>query len=257
MMLRFKRVFAPLIAMILATSLLAGCSAKKDKDGAREAAENFMEAVKSGSKDGINQYSSDEVANGEFVGLFDAEGIKEALTTGLAQTNLSEETQSKLDLLCLEYETMMEEYQITDLSVGDDGTATAYITMKDSFPYDVLGSEDVHEKVAQALTQYDEENLEELKALSDEQGAEAADEKAQNDRLMIILDTYEDEISASEPVTYMLALTLLKNEETDSWYVSAVQSYDSSIAGTGAPAKQTDTSATEVSATGDSGADGN
>jgi hypothetical protein len=247
MMNRLKRILALGIAMVLATTYLSGCSAKKDKDGAREAAQGFMEAVKSGSKDGINLYSSDEVANGEFVGVFDSEAIKEALTAGLAGTNMSGETQDKLDELCEKFDTMVEEYQITDVAVADDGSATAYVTMKTGFPFDATGSEKVHEAVAQALAEYDEQHLEELKTLSDEQGEDAANEKAQNDRLMILLDIYEDEIASSEPVTYMLALTLLKNEETDSWYVSAVQSYDSSIAGTGVPAKQTDTSATEVS----------
>lgn len=247
MMNRLKRILALSIATVIVAASLSGCSAKKDKDGVTEAAQSFMEAVKSGSKDGINQYSSDEVANGEFVGVFDSEAIKEAVTAGLAGTNMTEETQDKLDEICSKFDTLVEEYQITDVTVADDGSATAYVTMKTGFPYDVTGSEKVHEAVAQAITEYDEQNLEELQTLSDEQGEEVANEKAQNDRLMILLDIYEDEIEASEPVTYMLALTLLKNEETDSWYVSAVQSYDSSIAGTGVPAKQTDTSATEVS----------
>ena len=68
-----------------------------------------------------------------------------------------------------------------------------------------------------------------------------------NAKLDILINIYEEEIRDAEPVTYMLALTLSKNEETGSWYVSAVQSYDSSIAGTGAPATDTDTTATEVS----------
>ena len=42
-------------------------------------------------------------------------------------------------------------------------------------------------------------------------------------------------------------LNLDKNDETGTWYVSSIQSYDSSIAGTGAPATDTDTSSTESS----------
>ncbi len=246
-MISIKRVTALCLAILMLAVSVVGCSAKKDKDGAREAAEGFMEALKSGSKDGINQYSSDEVAGGEFAGLYDADSIRETLAASLVDANASEEIQTRFDELCSEFETMLEEYQITDVTIGDDGTATAYITVRNSFPVDVIGRESTHEKVSKALEQYDTEHEEELQALTDTQGEDAADEQAYNDKLKIILDIYQEEIALSEPVTYMLALTLLKNEETDSWYVSAVQSYDSSIAGTGAPAKETDTSATEVS----------
>ena len=108
-------------------------------------------------------------------------------------------------------------------------------------------------KLAQYRTEHHAENdAEELLCRdsagnANEQGAEAAVEKACNDLILIALDIYEEEIRDAEPVTYMLALTLNKNEETGSWYVTAVQSYDSSIAGTGAPATDTDTTATEVS----------
>lgn len=246
-MIRIRKVTALCLAVLLLAVSATGCSVKKDREGAREAAEGFMEALKNGSKDGINQYSSDEVAGGEFVGLYDAENIRETLAASLVDANANEEIQTRFDELCSEFETMLEEYQITDVTIGDDGTATAYITVRNSFPVDVIGRESTHEKVAKALEQYDTEHEEELQTLSDTQGEDAADEQAYNDKLTIILDIYQEEIALSEPVTYMLALTLLKNEETDSWYVSTVQSYDSSIAGTGAPAKETDTSATEIS----------
>ena len=84
-------------------------------------------------------------------------------------------------------------------------------------------------------------------SITNDQGAEAAVEKACNDLIIIALDIYEEEIRDAESVTYMLALTLNKNEETGSWYVTSVQSYDSSIAGTGAPATDTDTTATDTS----------
>ncbi len=247
-MAKLKRFAAQCLIVMLAATALAGCSSgKKDKSGAQEAAAGFLEAIKSGSKDEINKYSSDEVSTGEFVALYDADSFKEELVTGLGDTNLSEETQERLDTFSANYSSMLEEYQITDVVVNNDGSATAYVTMKNSFPYDVVQSESTQNRVNEALAKYNEENQEELQTIISEQGEDAAVEKACNDSLMIILDIYDEEIALSEPVTYMLALTLNKNEELGSWYVSGVQSYDSSIAGTGAPAKETDTSATEVS----------
>jgi hypothetical protein len=240
----FKRAFVVFLSTILLSASLSGCSSKKDKDGAQEAAKGFMDAIQSGSQEGINKYSSDEVATGEFVRLYDEDSLKEDLEAGLGDTNISEETQARLDAFCSRYGDMMEEYQITDVAIGDDGTATAYITVKNSFPFDVVSSKESQDKVSSVLTAYNEDNEEVLQNIIEEQGEDAAVEKASNDMLILILDTYEEEIASSEPVTYMLALTLNRNEELGDWYVSAVQSYDSSIAGTGAPATKTDTSAT-------------
>jgi hypothetical protein len=243
-----KRIAALFLIATLAATTLTGCSsAKKDKSGAQEAAAGFLEGIKSGSKNEINKYSSGEGTTGEFVKLYDADSFEEDLLEALGDTNLSEETQKELDEFYAGYSSMMEEYQITDVVISDNGSATAYVTVKNSFPFDVTKSETTKNRVSEALAKYQEDNQEELEKIAAEQGEEAELEKVRNDTVIIILNTYEEAIALSEPVTYMLALTLNKNEELGSWYVSDVQSYDSSIAGTGAHAKETDTSATEVS----------
>ena len=246
-MFDFKKTAVAMTAVFLTVSTLTGCESK-DQGAVREAAQGFMEAVKTGSQDGINQYSSDEVANGSFVQLFDAEALKDELTTSLGNPNLEDETVAELDEFYALYSSMLEEYEITDIAMSEDGNvATAYITMTNSFPYDVITNESSQSKFSKASEQYNNDNQEELLTITNEQGAEAAVEKACNDLILIALGIYEEEIKAADPVTYMLALTLNKNEETGSWYVTAVQSYDSSIAGTGAPATDTDTTATDAS----------
>lgn len=246
-MFDFKKTAVAMTAVFLTVSTLTGCESK-DQGAVREAAQGFMEAVKTGSQDGINQYSSDEVANGSFVQLFDADALKDELTTSLGNPNLEDETVAELDEFYALYSSMLEEYEITDIAMSEDGNvATAYITMTNSFPYDVITNESSQSKFSKASEQYNNDNQEELLTITNEQGAEAAVERACNDLILIALGIYEDEIKAADPVTYMLALTLNKNEETGSWYVTAVQSYDSSIAGTGAPATDTDTTATDAS----------
>ncbi len=241
-----KNITACLIASMMVVSL-SGCGTK-DKSAATEAATNFMEAVKTGNTDEINNYSSGEVATGYFVELFDGDYLKEELISSLGNPTLDDETATELDEFCALYSSMMEEYSITDVTMNDDGTATAYVTIQNSFPFDIVTGESAQERFAAASEQYNTDNQEELAAITSEQGSDAAVEKACNDLILIALDIYEQEIASSEPVTYMLALNLSKNEETGTWYVTSVQSYDSSIAGTGTPATETDTSATETSA---------
>ena len=236
------------MAFILSLSMLTGCSSS-DKSAAKEAAQNFMEAVKNGDSNAINTYSSSEVSTGSFVALFDSDYLKDDLTSKLGNPELDEATISKLDELGSMYATLMEEYQITEVALNDDGTATAYVTMKTSFPYDVITSEATQTKFDSATEEYNNTSQDALLKISEEQGQDAAIAKAYNDIILIAVDIYEDAIRSSEPVSYLLALNLDKNAETGEWYVTSVQSYDSSIAGTGAPATDTDTSATESSAT--------
>ena len=241
-----KRFVAAAVSILLAVSALTGCSSQ-DKSAAKEAATGFMEAVKTGDSNGINTYSSSEVSTGAFVSLFDRDYLKEDLTSKLGNPELDEETVAKLDELGTMYSTLMEEYQITEVAINDDGSATAYVTMKTSFPFDVITSQETQDKFSAASEEYNNTSQAELLKITEEQGQDAALTKAYNDLILIAVDVYEEAINSSSPVSYLIALNLDKNAETGTWYVTSVQSYDSSIAGTGAPATDTDTSATESS----------
>ncbi len=241
-----KRLSIGLISGLIIAASLSGCQSK-DKTAVTEAAENFLEAVKTGDQDKINEYSSGDVATGSFVSLFDGDYLKDQLTSSLDSTELTDETLAKLDEFYSMYETTLQEYKVNDVTLNEDGTSTVYATMKTNFPIDVTTSEEIQKKVKDAGDKYNEENMDEIFKVKDEQGDEAAIAKAYNDLIIITMNIYEEAIALSQPETYSIALTLEKNEETDSYYVTAVQSYDSSIAGTGAPATKTDTSTTESS----------
>lgn len=256
-MFNTKKIAATGLAFILSAAALTGC-ANSDKTAVKEATEGFMEAVKTGDRDGINTWSNSEVANGYFVSLFDADYLEEQLISSLNNPTLEDSTIEKLDEFYQKYATMMEEYQVTEVTVNNDDTATVYVTMKNSFPYDVVTSEETSQKFTEASLTYNNENQDELLKINTEEGSDAAVSKACNDLILIAIDTYEEAIAASEPVTYKLALTLEKNTETGTWYVTGVQSHDSLVAGTGAPATETNTKATEAASTADStGTDSN
>ena len=245
-MIRNKKIAATAVAFLMSLSVLTGCSSS-DKSAAGEAAEAFMEAVKNGDTNAINEYSSSEVSTGSFVALFDKNYLKEDLTSKLGNPELEDETVAKLDELGTLYSSLMEEYQLTEVSLNEDKTATAYVTMKTSFPYDVITSEATQAKFTAATEDYNVTSQDELLKITEEQGQEAAISKAYNDIILLAVDIYEDAIESSKPVSYLLALNLSKNDATGTWYVTSVQSYDSSIAGTGAPATDTNTSTTESS----------
>ena len=245
-MINIKKIAVSGLAFILSASALTGCGSN-DKTAVKEASEAFMEAVKTNDKDGINQYSNSDVASGYFVSLFDGDYVEEQLVSSLGNPSLDDETMAKMDEFYSMYATMMDKYEITEVVMNDDGSATTSVTMTTNFPFDVISSEETSTRVQTATASYNEANQEELTLIATEEGTEAATNRAYNDIILIVMDIYEEAILGAEQTTYKIALNLEKNEETGTWYVKSVQSHDSKVAGTGAPATETDTSAIEAS----------
>ncbi len=240
-----KRAFTGL-SIIISVLAVTACGSS-DKSAVKETSEAFMEAVKTGDTDGINKYSASDVANGYFVSLFDSEYLEEQLLSSLGNPSLEDETIAKMDEFYSMYASMMDKYEVTEITLNDDGSATASVTMTNNFPFDIITSGEISNRFYEESIAYNEENQEEIARITEEEGTDAAMDKAYNDLILIAMDIYEDAVKEAEPVTYKIALGLEKNTETGEWYVKSVQSHDSQVAGTGAPATKTDTSATESS----------
>lgn len=239
-----KKTLCGVMSALMIAAALSGCQSK-DTGAVTEAAENFLEGVKNDDKDAINANSSGEIAGGSFVSLFDGDYLKDQLTSSLNGTELTDETMDKLDEFYSMYETTLKEYNINEVTIDDDSAATVYATIKTNFPVDVTTSKDIQQKVKDASDKYNEEHMDEILKVKDEEGDEAAIAKAYNDLIIITMNIYEEAIALSEPETYSIVMTLMKNDETGTYYVTQIQSYDSKVAGTGTPAKDTDTPVTE------------
>ena len=235
------------LSILLCSTALFGCgSQKKEIEEATKVADSFMEALKDENINEISTYATEDVTNGAFVELFDSNYLKTELITSLGNPGLDDETVAKLDSFYAHYASMIDDYSITEVTLNEDETATAYVTLDNAFPYDVITGEATEERFTQASETYKEEHADEIATLTSEQGEDVATEKVCNDLIGIAIDIYEDSINRAQPITYMIALTLSKDGKGEPWLVTSVQSYDSSIAGTGEPATETDTSTTEA-----------
>ena len=224
-MLKINRFVALLTATVLAVGALSGCTSK-DKTKVQETAETFLAVVADESDEDINNYASAEVANGDFVQLFDAESLVAAFVQGFNTSELTEDTKSEVDKFCAMFDRLIRDYEVSNVEVGKDNTATAVATIKTKFPVELMQSESVATKIGEATEAYYSNNEEEIAALY-EQGEEVAEEKTYNDMIRIIMEIYEDEILNSSETTYAINLTLEKNPETDTWIVTSVEDYKS------------------------------
>ena len=224
-MLKINRFVALLTAAVLAVGALSGCTSK-DKTKVQETAETFLAVVADESDEDINNYASAEVANGDFVQLFDAESLVAAFVQGFNTSELTEDTKSEVDKFCAMFDRLIRDYEVSNVEVGKDNTATAVATIKTKFPVEIMQSESVATKIGEATEAYYSNNEEEIAALY-EQGEEVAEEKTYNDMIRIIMEIYEDEILNSSETTYAINLTLEKNPETDTWIVTSVEDYKS------------------------------
>ena len=228
-MFNIKKAAAVLCAAFISVTTLAGCTSQ-DKASVKETSENFLAVVAGKSTDDINSYATIDVANGDFVRLFDADKLLDQFTEGFSAAELTDETNAKFDEFCHLFADMIKDYTVTNVEISKDGTATAVATLNTTFPIDIFNSEEASNKITEAVSKYNNDNADEIAALYEE-GTEVAEKKIFNDFILIILDIYEEEIASSQGQTYAIVLNLEKNQETDSWLVTNVQDYDSSAAG--------------------------
>lgn len=246
-MIKINRIAAAVLSSALIVSSLTGCTKASSKNEAKEAAENFLSAVQSGDENSINTYASGDVASGSFVKLFDVNSLKEQFLEGFGDNEVEEETSAKLDEFCNMFSSLITGYEVTEVTIDDEGVATALSTVETRFPIDVIGSDEASKQIDQISESYYTEHQDELVQLINDEGEEAATITIYNEMTRSILDVYEGLIEQSEPETYAIVLTLKKNAETDSWYVTNIQDYDSSINGVTTPATDTDVSTTNES----------
>lgn len=220
-----KKYASAALGVMLFTSLITGCGEKqKDPAPVQETAENFLNAVKSGDESSIKTYSSDEVASGYFVTLFNANALEEQFASNLDKSAIREDTQAKMDEFYNLYTSMMEEYTIESVEFNDDGTATVTATMLTSFPIDVITSDETKLSLNVATSKYNEDNMDEIVKMRKDDGEDVAFVKISNDLIIVAMNVYEDIISSSSPMYYTLTITMTENEEDQTWKVTDIQS---------------------------------
>ncbi|WP_029231155.1 hypothetical protein [Butyrivibrio sp. VCB2006] len=225
-----KKYLGVFLAALITIPTLTGCTSQ-DKSAVSDSANTFMAIVASDSTEDINNYATADVANGDFVQLFNSNTLVDQITAGATTTDLDDQSKQELDEFASLFSSMIKSYSISDVKLDKkDGTytATAVATFKTSFDMDLLGGDSASSKIDEAIAAYNTNHSEEIATLYESEGTEAAEAKIYNDMLRIILDIYEDEIDNSQEMTYAIVLNLEKNSETDTWLVTGVTNYNES-----------------------------
>ena len=110
-----KKLVSTIVVLALSTSTLTGCTSTKK--AISESAKDFLEIVKSGSTENLEQYASSGVLDGEFVHTFDSSFLTDNLKSGIDSEKLDEATAQRLDNLCASFSDMITSYEITSVSV--------------------------------------------------------------------------------------------------------------------------------------------
>ncbi|RKM53891.1 hypothetical protein D6853_14725 [Butyrivibrio sp. X503] len=237
-----KKLGSLAVILTVSTVSLFGCSSA-DRTAAEETVTAFLDIVKSGTSENIEQYASEEVTSGEFVKTFDNEFLIKQLKDGFETEEIDAETSAKVDEFFGTISGMVSGYEISKVTVDKKGKATAIVKINTAFPVNIFGSDETTQKIREAAEAYHAEHDEEIKQLYKDLGDEEADKQLYNKRVQIAMDTYAQIISEATPETYAMVLSLEKNAETDSWYVTSVESFDSSVNGKTETATDTATTA--------------
>ena len=220
-----KRFFSSVLSVLLSLLLLTGCTSA-DKTAVSDTADKFLSIVKNGTNEDIEKYASSEVSEGEFVKTFDSEYLKQNFMEGFASSEIDDETMERVESFCALFSDMVTDYRISEVTVSKDGIGTVVAMIDTSFPIDVIDNAEALEMIEQEAEVYYAENEEQIVAMYEEKTEEEVESFIYNDMITKIIDVYETLIEEASPETYAITLTVEKNAETDSWYVTGVSSYD-------------------------------
>ncbi|MBO4456508.1 MAG: hypothetical protein J5802_02175 [Butyrivibrio sp.] len=222
-----KNIILILSSLTIAASSLTGCSSE-NKEAISETATNFLDIVKSGSTDNIEQYASSDVVNGSSVKAFDASYLAEQVMAGVDSEKINDETKQKLDAFCSHLTDMVTGYEITSVSVDKKGIASVVATINTAFPINIIGCEEANE-INKVKAEAYKENM--ATTWESEDAKKEYQIQVYNDTISFVIETYKDLMSKGPEMTYAIVLTLEKNADTDSWIVTGFQDLDSSVTG--------------------------
>lgn len=235
-----KKLLTSVALTATAFSLLTGCSSA-DKTAIQDTADKFLAIVKSGTNEDIEKYASAEVSEGEFVKTFDSEYLKQNFMEGFVSSEIDDSTMERVESFCSLFSDMITDYKISEVSVDKNGVGTVVAMIDTSFPIDVIDNSEALELIEEQAQSYYAENEEQIVAMYEEKTEEEVEAYIYNDMIIKIIDVYETLIKEASPETYAITLTVEKNAETDSYYVTGVTSYDEASESTTQAATETAT----------------
>ena len=232
-----KKLVSTIVVLALSTSTLTGCTSTKK--AISESAKDFLEIVKSGSTENLEQYASGGVLDGEFVHTFDSSFLTDNLKSGIDSEKLDEATAQRLDNLCASFSDMITSYEITSVSVKK-GVGTVVASVNTAFPLNIIGGEEASSRIGVKVDSYTQENPDKINNADPEIA-----KQVYNDTINLVLETYEDMMSESSEETYIFVFTMSKDPETHKWCVTEIQDYDSVANGKTIAETNTDAGDTE------------
>lgn len=219
-----KKMGIAVLSAALMVSSLTGC-ASKEKEAVKASAEGFLGAIKDGNVEAVAQYATPKVAEGEFVKIFEPEYMEDLLAEKIPEVEFNDEAKAKLEEFYKSFSTMVESYEVTDVTIGKDKKAKATAVITTSFPIDVLEEEAMTEKLTQAISDYYSANSAEVSETLITEGEDSTSSNMMNQLMVVVLDVYIDTIANSQGDTYVADIDLTKDTVLDKWLVSDFKVY--------------------------------
>ena len=222
-----KVTYLLIAALLVMTFAITGCG-DDGSAAAGEAAGNFLTAMQDGDLDKLNGLADKEVLSSSSLGYDKFDTFEEELLSaaGAENVKLGKDAKAALDSFKKDFaDRLVESYELGDVSINDDGTATANAHITLGLAVDKLADIDTSTigDVDSIINDYMEKNQSELLAIYQKGGQDKLMEKMLNDLLPVLLEKASDAVfKAAEGTTEEdLVLSLAKNDDGE-WIVTKV-----------------------------------
>lgn len=213
-----KKVFALLLTILLAFSM-AACGEAKTPDrteAIRTAADSFLAAVEAGDLEKVAEFASEDVMEdfnlGQLDGMIDSFFTEAGIDPSTVDESVKEKLNSFVDTM---KENFLLSYDIKDVS-EKDGKGVVKADLNLGFNLDEIRNMDLQGDLEGIVSEYMNEHMAELIALSGDQAALM--NKVITDLAPVMLDKYSAEMLATDGGTEEVTLTL--EEKDGKWLVT-------------------------------------
>ncbi len=218
---KISKIAAALIAAILITGLLTGCT-NKEKEAVKTETDNFMKVLESGDFSEAASYCTEEVLND--TGITELENLAKVFyeSLGLSKKDLSKTAQKSVS----DFASNMKKNFITDYTISSvdvkDGTATVNVNVTYGYNPDELSDVDISKKLKKITSDYMDKNKASLTKLYVDKGEKALQKKVYSDILPDALSAYSDAVKELGEAKQELQFELKKKD--GKWTITAAYS---------------------------------
>lgn len=230
--MKMKKSICLLLSLVLALMMsvsLTGCGGEDESAAVKETVDGCLTAMQDGDFEKVKEYCDDEVfKSGSLSSYSQFDELAKTLTEsiGIDEADLSDEVKESIEKFKADFlDKLIDSYEIGDITIDDDGKATANATVTYGLDVEKLKNVDFSDmgEGEKMVTDYINKNQSEFMKIYQNEGEKAALTKLVNDIMPQLMDLLADKMyTAAEGTTEEETVFTLEKNDDGNWLIKSM-----------------------------------